>query len=172
MEGANRDYFERMTGRWAGTLAFSLHDRRALAEAPLTALDRARIRLMAATGPLLGAGTMRTSVTHEAGKVLHTTRVLQRGITVLSSEETIHLSGDGRSFTLRGEYRVFGSSRARSFGEAGGEVDEDAEGARYRLDWLGCPLDQRTRIDGDGLRVVQRTSFSTSEVLLRRVSPV
>lgn len=170
MLGAHRRYFERMTGRWAGKLVFAVYDASALAAAPLSALDRARIRMMAASARWLAAGTMRTTVAHERGSVLHTTRVVQKGITVFSSDERIVLFDDGRSFSLGGAYRLFGSFGTRSFIDASGVVDEDAEGAHYRLDLFGSPLDQRTRVDDGGLRVVQRTAFSTAEVMLRRVS--
>ena len=96
----------------------------------------------------------------------NTTHVSAFGLEQFTTDETIELDPDGRTFRMSGVQRPrIGKPEAY---DAKGSIDDTATRATYEITWLGCPLVQRTRIVTEGLELTQDTSWSHAEVLHRR----
>lgn len=166
-------YFAFHQGRWRGRFSLVITDPRAFREAPIAAIDRARIRALAAFCRLFGFAWMDTRVDCAAldgGRVIHETRLSRFGVPLLDGREVITPRAGGRSGTMTIHHR-FPPSRERSW--EGGEViiDANEHGAAYDLPWIGGRLRQKTRVVPDGLLLDQEGPFSYAEVCLMRVSP-
>ena len=78
-------YYGMHHGRWRGELRFTITDERALRAAAIPAIDRARIRSMAALSRVFGFVWMHTRVDCDVlgdGQVLHETRLSRAGLPV------------------------------------------------------------------------------------------
>lgn len=135
-----------MSGSWSGTLSFTMH------------------RL-----PTVRATISTTVRVLSTGDVLHTTLVEKAGMSLFRSVETILLGQDGRSFTLQSEQRTAPFPWIVRVCDGDGEVTEAADGATYRMGWLGTTLHQRTRVVPEGLAVQQQSAWSRGSTVLRRL---
>ena len=168
MTTASRRYYRAMCGTWCGRLDTKITDRGALAAAKLGTLDRLAWKLSA------GRPWLETSVAFADGKtneVIHETRVRQLGRIAVEGVEIIALEPDSNRFTMRGTHRFAWTPWKKRAVEGTGEVREAADGATYVFEYLGAPLTQTTRTDGEALIVTQTTAFSRGEVKLERCSP-
>lgn len=169
-------YYSARVGRWRGTVFMQITSWSAFWRTPMSVLDRLRMVMSVWTSRLLGPPTMLTSVTYpmegDARRILHTTRVVKWGMTLVSSREVFELhEGNDRTFTVRGEIWIQPTGHARDYGASAGEVLPDASRANYHFVWMGQPLEQRTaEIDGR-LAIVQDTAYSRACVVLERYSP-
>ncbi|MFO0663747.1 MAG: hypothetical protein U0174_07340 [Polyangiaceae bacterium] len=160
-------YYSRLLGAWSGPFTFELTDRSALqtSNAP-----RFTVEGMALLARVTGSSVLSTTLRQgdEEGRVFrHTTRLSKWGVTAFESQEEISIEPDGRSLRLVGEMGFGGS---RSPYESLGEIAQDAEGATYRIPWLGVTMIQATRIHDDAreLELTQTTDFSFGRVRLVR----
>jgi hypothetical protein len=172
-EPPHRRYYLACVGRWRGAFVIESVDWRAFWAAPLRWWDRwSALSFFLWPARILGALRLETRValTDAPNLVQHELRVSQWGVTLFASRETLALAENGADVALAGEQRMLPALwRARDLGEAQAQVDANATGASYRLVWLGVPMQQTTRLDDDGLDLVQRTAFSTVRVRLRRL---
>ncbi|PRQ09785.1 hypothetical protein [Enhygromyxa salina] len=169
-EQPHRAYYLSCVGRWRCELDMRITDTERLRHSEMPLLDRVALRLVSAWPAWLGRLRLDTSVHFEGPVVVHTTRVRWLGLPMMLSVERIEFDDDGRSFTLEGEQRVAPLWwRARAVVGAG-EVDEDTEHARYRLTWLGAPLQQSTIRGADALALHQLGPGFEGTQHLRRLS--
>jgi hypothetical protein len=168
-EPPNLAYYRSCVGRWSGPVRFAITDATALGAGSVGLFDRASVWLMVWSSRLIGPPTMETSVAFVApDEILHTTRVQKWGLTLFRSVERLTPEPAGREVGMAGEQwpTPWG---AVPYEGASATVDEDARGATYRFRALGADLVQQTRWTADGIEVVQRTPFSESVILLRRL---
>jgi len=164
-----------MVGHWRGRYAFAITDWARFRATPMPLADRMRVLAMHLVARCIGSFAMRTSVTAsriDEGYVEHTTAASKWAMPLFSSRETLRLGPEGRSLTMRGPQRLWPLFwPPRDFGEATGEIDDEAAGALYRIPWLGGEMVQRTRVVAGGLELSQEAPWFRASVLLRRVSP-
>lgn len=163
MEGrlpAHRRYYEALIGHWLGALSFRTTRFRGGGAQALP------VKLAGALSPLLGGVVMKTTLEPAGDDFVHTTRVEKWGRPLLRSEERIVLESDGRSIRMHGEMQELGRGHAQY--EATGTIAEAADGAEYRIPWLGTAMVQTTRVTAVGLELEQTTPFSFARVLLQR----
>jgi hypothetical protein len=168
----NHAYFRANHGRWHSRFAFEIVDWHAFRRCPMSWLDRLRALSMVSIAKLLGALELETSVDyHGEGAhdvVIHATRVSKLGMTCFRSVERLTLHANGRDLTLAGEQYLWPTLwRARDFGGSG-QVDETGTCAGYDFAFLGTRMRQSTRIEADGLRLLQETPWSRGLQYLRR----
>jgi hypothetical protein len=166
-------YYAHHEGRWRGRFRLVITDPRAFREAAIPAIDRARIRMMAAICRVLGFAWMHTRVDCAAlgeGRVLHETRFSRLGMPLLVGREVLTPRADGRSGTMTIDHR-FPPFGARTWDDGAVIIDEHAAGAVYDLPWIGGRIRQKTRVVPDGLVVEQEGPFSHAEVCLMRLPP-
>lgn len=160
-------YYGRLLGAWSGPFTFALTNRVALRN---SGAPRFTIEGMALLARVTGRSVLSTTLRRgddEGRLFIHTTRLSKWGITAFESQEEISIDPDGRSLRMAGEMGFGGS---RSPYESLGEIAEDAEGATYRIPWLGVMMIQATRIHDDAreLELTQTTDFSFGRVRLVR----
>lgn len=135
----------------------------------MSLLDRLRVLYFALGPRILGALVVDTSVTLGAGPVVHTVRISRFGFTYYRSRETLALAPDGQSAQLEGEawsLPFFWVGQPMVPGSVWVEAGADA--ARYQLHWMGAPLLQTTRTEGEFLVLTQETAWSRGVWRLRR----
>ena len=153
-------YYGALVGSWRGP--FELRITRPQGLARLAPLDRIGMRAFDWVRRT-GTPEVRTSVRVEAGRVLHTMRVLHHGVTLFESEELI---ADGK---LTGTLRMPPDPRRRPIH---GTVVVHGDAADYDLVWLGVPVEQHAVWDraADTVTLTQRTPFSEGTQVLHRVA--
>ena len=156
-DGPAHRYYASLVGAWSGRFDLQVTDREAMRSAPFPARASARL-----ASPL-GGYSMSTTLAGTGRDWHHTTRVEKFGLTLFTSDETIAIADDGRSFRITGVQHPLVGPEERY--EGPGEIDPSASGATYRITWAGAPLQQRTAILPEGLQLTQETAWV---VLLRR----
>lgn len=153
-EPAAHAYFAGCVGRWRAPLDLCIHDASALRASGMGLVDRWSLRAVAAWVRWAGGVTLDTSVAVlDPETVVHTTVVRFGPMATMRSEEVLRLDPDGRRFVLQGVQRMGG--RGVRVVRGNGQVDEDGRGAHYALNWLGAPLRQDTRLEGDTVTLTQ-----------------
>ena len=166
----NRAYYEACVGRWRGRLELAITDPDRLREAKLSRLDRARLSSMILSARLFGPPRFETSVVVTGpSEVVHTTRFGFLGVPTFASREVIRLDPDGTNAEITIVQRFFPLFwPARTEGPFHVEVDRAATTASYDLVFLGCPMRQTGRRDGDHVTLVQETDWMRSVQELTR----
>lgn len=153
-------YYTSLVGAWEGRFRIRITSRPELARLSLAT------RFLANAAHLAGAMSMKTTLEGAGRSFRHTTHVSAFGLEQFTTDETIELDSDGRTFRMSGVQRPR-VGKPETY-DAHGSIDETATRATYEITWLGCPLVQRTRIVPEGLELTQDTAWSHAEVLLRR----
>jgi len=144
-------------------------DKRGLRASSVRWADKWSLRTLGVASRLSGL-VLKTTVDYASRRhenvVLHTTRVLNFGVPVYRSAETIFLSEDGYSFRIEGRESIFPFLRSANWA-AEGAVAEDHDGAVYRIPCFGLTMEQVTRMTADGLQITQRTPYTRADILLK-----
>jgi hypothetical protein len=109
-----------------------------------------------------------TRATH--GEVVHHTEVGKLGMVMYRSREVFLLHADGVGMDLvrvQRQWPRLGRPLPEDFGTA--SVTADGTGARYDWLWYDRRMEQLTRPVPGGLEVTQRSDWSTTHVVLRRL---
>lgn len=171
----NLAYYRANHGRWRSPFAFAITDWRAFRAAPMTRLERWKLRLIACVpklvGPLEFDTTMDCETARERGQVLHTTRLSKWGISLYRAAEVFTLNPNGTDVLITREERSWPTfRRARESGQSRGAVDPTGAVATYVFPFFGTLMKQTVTIEANGVRVVQETDWSRGEQLLVRES--
>jgi hypothetical protein len=153
-------YYRAHHGRWRARISVAITSWRAFWAAPMGPLDRLRGLWMGTVAAWTGL-RMDTSVDCEIyasrGEVLHTTAVSLWGVPLMRSVEVMVLHEDGVHATMRAVW-----------GDGSVEIAPDAQSAHYTFDWMGGPLQQRTRVVPEGLHIEQQNGWFRANGLLVR----
>jgi len=171
---ANVSYFTRCHGHWRSALDFRVTDWPAFFRADLLFVDRLRILSLVVLPRVLGRFWMETRVDASAaasrGEVVHETRVVKWGVTMMSSREIVHLDADGCLLVVVGEERLLPFPWLARPLHAAARVDGGARAAHYEIEWMGTTMHQTTVAAENTVTVEQRTAWSLGVQRLERLA--
>lgn len=167
---ANRRYYELCVGHWEAPLDFQLTSVQALMASPLTLQHKVAMLGLAMMLRLGLRPMLRTSVTMRGpDEAVHTTEMYWLGVRSFGSTESIRLDANGCDGVLHGEQRVAPLWWQAVPCAGTVQINEAADAAHYKLQWLGDALEQRTLRSADVVDLEQHTSWFHGRQRLQRV---
>ena len=174
-ERPNRAYYRAVEGAWGSTLDLNITDWQAFRACPMALLDRLSLLGMVWMTRLFGPFRLETTVDASSAaardEVIHTTRVVRWGMTLMRSTDTLRLDANGRDATMRIDMRVWPMLwRPRHTAPTPVQIDASGREASYRFPWFGADMRQHGARNADNsvVTLTQDTAFSHGVQVLRR----
>jgi len=148
-------YYEASHGHWRGKMQATILDPFAVIRS-MGLFNALSVLMMGYLPRWLGMIYLETTVTYQIGRpVRHTTTVFWWGIPMMTSEEFVHIHGDGIQFSIEGtsHFKMMPWRQVTMSGR--GHIDATATQATYELKWLGTDLIQKTQRRDDGVTLKQ-----------------
>ena len=144
--GPAHSYYRACEGQWSCPLDIRVTDHEALRTTggwPQVLLLRCLERWPA----WLGRWTLKTGVVcGPHGRVVHTTRFVWLGCTMVQSHETLQIQSDGAHFSLSGEARFGVFPWIRSTVHGRGHVEACGTKAQYTVQWMDTVVQQTSTL--------------------------
>ena len=163
--GPAHTYYSQAQGRWRGRMRTEIHSVWATIKG-LGLFNAMSVLMMGYLPAWLGTVYLETTVEYTLGEpVRHTTQVTCWGITMMRSEEHVHIDKNGIDFRIEGQshHLIVPFLPWRQLTMTGtGSNDATARHATYTLDWLGTQFEQTTDRRADSVTLRQQAAGFTS----------